>query len=116
MNNAMQHPSFDWEIFGQFGLGGLILGVFFLILVFVLNQHAATVRSIVNRMSSDHKESNDSWRQTFVEHSNRADARQMETNSVLRDLTQVMNDANARNNKEFFQNVRPQSQNNSGNS
>lgn len=85
---------FTWETFTQFGLAGLILGVFFITLVFVLKQNASVVRGIVNRMSTDHKDSNDAWRKSFVEHSSRADVRQAETNAVLRDLTIVMSENN----------------------
>lgn len=84
----------NFETFAQFGLAGLILGVFFITLVFVLKQHASTVRGVVNRMSEDHKESNEAWRKSFVEHSSRADIRQAETNAVLRDLTGVIAENN----------------------
>lgn len=87
---------FDWEIFAQFGLGGLILGVGLVILIFILKQNSNTISSIVNRMSTDHKESNEAWRKSFEHHSNRADDRQAETNAVLRDLTKVMSENNSK--------------------
>lgn len=90
----MEFFKFDWEPFAQFGLAGLILGVFFVLLIFILKQHAKVVRGIVDRMSSDHKESNTNWRTTFEAHSNRSDTRQSETNAVLRDLTKVMAETN----------------------
>jgi hypothetical protein len=85
---------FNWEPFAQFGLAGLILGVFFVLLVFILKQNAKVVSSIVERMSSDHKDSNDAWRKAFESHSDRSDTRQAETNEVLRDLTKVMAENN----------------------
>ena len=97
----MENALFSWDTFTDFGIAGLILGVFFLILMRILSQNASTVKGIVDRMSSDHKESNEAWRATFIEHSNRADSRTQETNKVLRDLTQVMSEANARN--QYFQ-------------
>ena len=85
----------NWEPFIQFGLAGLMLGVFFVLLIFIMKQHAQVVSNIVDRMSSDQRESNDNWRTTFEAHSNRSDSRQVETNTVLRDLTKVMVETNA---------------------
>lgn len=84
----------DWELFAQFGIAGLILGVFFVTLIFILRQNSSVVRSIVNRMSADQTNSNDAWRRSFELHSTRADERQIETNAVLRDLTTVMSENN----------------------
>lgn len=82
--------------FAQFGIAGAILAVFFIVLIFIMRQHADTVKGIVTRMSADHRDSNESWRSTFIEHSNRADSRQAETNAVLRDLSSIMSYANRR--------------------
>jgi len=87
--------NFNWDPFVQFGLAGLILGVFFVLLVFIMKQHAGVVRGIVDRMSSDQKESNNNWKTAFEAHSNRFDIRQSESNAVLRDLTKVMAETNA---------------------
>ena len=99
--------NFSWEPFVQFGLAGLILGVFFVLLVFIMKQHAKVVSSIVERMSSDHKDSNEAWRKAFENHSQQSDTRQLETNEVLRDLTKVMaeNNANAYHHRQVGQNV-----------
>lgn len=86
----------DWTIFANFGIAGLILGVFFLMFMAILKQHAGTVKGIVDRLSADANQNNEAWRSTFSEHANRADTRQLETNEVLRDLSKVMNDANHR--------------------
>lgn len=91
----------DWEIFSNFGLAGLTLGVFFIILLSVLwinsiamrsivSDHKDAIKSIVERMSTDHRESNEAWRSTFADYSRQSDLRQAETNSVLRDLSKVM--------------------------
>lgn len=85
----------NWEVFSNFGLAGLTLGVFFLMFVLVMKIHAATIKGIVTRMSSDHRDSNEAWRVTFAQHSTQADNRQAETNAVLRDLTKVMAENNA---------------------
>lgn len=71
-----------WEMFSQFGIAGLILGVLFAVIL--LNNKA------IQKISDDQKESAAAWRQSFEAYADRADERAKETNTVLRDLTRIM--------------------------
>jgi len=110
---VMMETIINWEVFTQFGLAGLILGVFFILLIYILKQHAKTMKAVVDRtsdvidrMSIDHKESNEAWRKSFEVYSLQADTRQSETNIVLRDLTNVMTRHEANIQKELYQSGR----------
>ncbi len=92
---------YEWETFAQFGLGGMILAVFFFLVMMIVRLHAKTIE----RMSKDHLGSSEAWRMTFESHSNRADNRQAETNAVLRDLTKVISDNN-NNHQRLYQDAK----------
>lgn len=79
-------PFSDWSVFSQFGIAGLILGVFFVLVVMILRIHAKTIDGIVKRMSKDSLDASEAWRHTVERMEDRADSRQQETNEVMRQL------------------------------
>lgn len=72
-----------WEIFAQFGIAGLILGV----LLAVVITGIWMVRTLVRELSADRNAAEDRWRETFVNVANQSDQRAAETNEVLRDVS-----------------------------
>lgn len=88
-------PITQWDVWAQFGIAGMILGVFFVLVWMILHLNAKTIKGIVDRISGDAKDSNEQWRSTFVEHSNRADMRAKETNTVMRELTKAVEQNNS---------------------
>lgn len=68
--------AFNWNIFTQFGIAGLILGV--LLMVIVLHGKA------IDRMIKSQEDASEKWRLTFEAEAIRADKRQAETNEILR--------------------------------
>lgn len=75
MEGVVMEQVFDWNSFSDFGLAGMVL--FVLLLVVLMHQRA--FRDMATQ-----------WRQSFEAQAERADARQAETNEVLRNMTKVM--------------------------
>lgn len=82
--------AFDANIYAQFGIAGLILFVFFVMILMLLKIHANTIRGVVNRLSEDNRTASEAWRETVEKIEKRNDIRAAETNNVLRELSNTM--------------------------
>ncbi len=65
----------------QFGLSGMVIAALFAFIWFLVNTH-----------SSERKE----WLEAYRDHGRRADDRQAETNQVIREISAVIRELNAR--------------------
>jgi hypothetical protein len=69
------------ETWGQFGLSGLVIAALFALVYFLVKEHKAERQE---------------WITAYREQSRLADDRQSETNGVIRELSAVIRESNAR--------------------
>lgn len=79
------------NVWAQFGLGGVVIAALLAFIVYVVKEHRQERESWMTELSDQRKE----WIAAYTQQSAVIDARQKETNEVVRELSAVVSEANA---------------------
>lgn len=83
-------PIDNFSGWAQFGLGGVVIAALFAFVVYVVREHRNEREAWMTELGEQRKE----WIQVYTQQTDVIDARQKETNDILRQLSQSVAESN----------------------